>query len=290
MRISLFFSLLAVLIVAVSGKRSLRISKKELQSQTWALIASGASGWDDYRMQADVCHAYHVFHEYFGIPDERIIVMMADDIAYDKQNPYPGVVINDINGSDVYAGVPHDYTGNLVTPENFQKLMMGESVPGGSDKTLKSTAIDNVFIYFCDHGFPNSLCFPQGQMKSSMIQTALDQMVVKNMFKNLIFYLDTCYSGSVFYQMNMTENMYVMTACGVTEVSVGCPYDDGLKNYPCDLFSHAWITDMEQNNKPGHTFYQEYEFVYNGSYLIMSHPCIYGNGDAYNNSTINVVN
>lgn len=31
-------------------------------------------------LQADICHAYHVVHNH-GIPDERIIVMMYDDIA-----------------------------------------------------------------------------------------------------------------------------------------------------------------------------------------------------------------
>ena len=279
------FCLFAAFAIVASGKRSLHLSKKELQSQTWALIASGAAGWDDYRMQADVCHAYHLFHEYFGIPDERIIVMMVDDIANNEQNPFPGKVINEVGGNDVYAGVPHDYTGGLVTPENFQKLMIGESVPGGSNKTLKSTSDDNVLIYFCDHGFPNMICFPYNPMKTPMIQDALDQMVARNMFKNLIFYLDTCYSGSIFYNMNLADNMFVLTACGVTEVTYSCKYDKDLKNYPCDLFSHAWITDMETNNKPGHTFYQQYDFIQDN--IEFAHSCAYGNRDRYFNSTIN---
>ena len=28
--------------------------------QIWALLAAGSSGWDNYRHQADVCHAYQV--------------------------------------------------------------------------------------------------------------------------------------------------------------------------------------------------------------------------------------
>jgi legumain len=34
--------------------------------------------------QADVCHAYQIVHEN-GIPDENIIVMMYDDIAYNEE-------------------------------------------------------------------------------------------------------------------------------------------------------------------------------------------------------------
>ncbi len=32
-------------------------------------------------LQADICHAYQILSKH-GIPDERIIVMMYDDIAY----------------------------------------------------------------------------------------------------------------------------------------------------------------------------------------------------------------
>ena len=46
-----------------------------------------------------------------GIPDENIVVMMYDDIANSKQNPFPGKIFNRPNGPDVYAGVPKDYTG-----------------------------------------------------------------------------------------------------------------------------------------------------------------------------------
>ena len=34
--------------------------------------------------KADVCHAYQVLHKY-GIPDERIVVMMYDDIAHNTE-------------------------------------------------------------------------------------------------------------------------------------------------------------------------------------------------------------
>jgi hypothetical protein len=40
--------------------------------------------------------------------------MHYDDIADSPANPRPGVVINSPNGSDVYAGVPKDYTGDQV--------------------------------------------------------------------------------------------------------------------------------------------------------------------------------
>jgi legumain len=47
---------------------------------------------------------------------------MYDDIATNPSNPTPGVIINQPNGPNVYAGVVKDYTGADVTPENFIKV------------------------------------------------------------------------------------------------------------------------------------------------------------------------
>ena len=49
---------------------------------------------------------YHYSFLQHGIPDERIIVLMFDDIANNRRNPTPGQIINQPGGSDVYHGVP----------------------------------------------------------------------------------------------------------------------------------------------------------------------------------------
>lgn len=56
-------------------------------------------------LQADVCHAYQILRR-GGLKDENIIVFMYDDIAHNEENPIPGVIINDPQGENVYAGVP----------------------------------------------------------------------------------------------------------------------------------------------------------------------------------------
>jgi len=259
------------------------LSKEELESHTWVLLAAGANGWENYRMQADICHSYQVFHN-FGVPDERIIVMMYDDIAYDPQNPYPGKIINDIGGEDVYAGVPHDYTGKLVTAQNFLLLMTGESVPGGN-KTLQSTADDNVIIHYSDHGGVFALCFPGGAVTKKQLQQAVDTMVEKQMFKNLIFYVDACFSGSMFYTMKIPPNMYAATAAPVGEYAYGCSYDNNLGNFPCDQFSHYWLTDLEQNDQPGYTWNDDFTFIQENCHF--SQTCRYGDVDTIGPMGIN---
>ena len=66
------------------------------------LLVAGSNGWFNYRHQADICHAYQIVHAH-GVPDERIIVMMYDDIAYNKENPTPGMIINQVKVSAFLA-------------------------------------------------------------------------------------------------------------------------------------------------------------------------------------------
>lgn len=56
-------------------------------------------------MKADVCHAYQIMRK-GGLKDENIVVFMYDDIANNRYNPRPGIIINHPKGEDVYAGVP----------------------------------------------------------------------------------------------------------------------------------------------------------------------------------------
>ena len=77
------------------------VKNKPEDGKLWALLVAGSNGWWNYRHQADVCHAYQILHKH-GIPDENIVVMMYDDIAYNQQNPTQGIIINQPNGTDVY--------------------------------------------------------------------------------------------------------------------------------------------------------------------------------------------
>ena len=73
------------------------------------------------------------------------------------RNPFPGQIINQPNGPDVYKGVVKDYTGKVefqikwnkfiikfkkfiylqdVTPTNFLKILQGEKIDVGSKKVI----------------------------------------------------------------------------------------------------------------------------------------------------------
>ena len=55
-------------------------STEKAAGNNWVLLIAGSNEFYNYRHQADICHAYQIVHK-LGIPDERIVVMMYDDIA-----------------------------------------------------------------------------------------------------------------------------------------------------------------------------------------------------------------
>ncbi|KAK6045546.1 peptidase C13 family protein [Cooperia oncophora] len=104
--LSIFFSLILLSYSKVLGSR--RHRQPATEGEIHALLVAGSNGWYNYRHQADVGHAYHTLKRH-GLADENIIVMMYDDIAHNKQNPYPGKMYNRPHGDDIYKGLKIDY-------------------------------------------------------------------------------------------------------------------------------------------------------------------------------------
>jgi len=51
-------------------------------------------------------HAYQILRR-GGLEDKNIIVFMYDDIVNHSDNLGPAIIINQLNGYDVYQGVPN---------------------------------------------------------------------------------------------------------------------------------------------------------------------------------------
>jgi len=252
------------------------LSKNDLELHTWVVLAAGSEGFYNYRHQADVCHAYQVIHK-MGVPDEHIIVMMKDDIAGNFMNPKQGKIFNEPGGPDVYAGVPKDFTGKLVTSTTFLNILSGEDMTGiGSGKSLKSTSADNVFVFFDDHGSQGSMCLTDGcKVDAKAMEATLSTMAQKKLFKNLVFYVETCFSGSVFYNIKIPANVYITTAAPIGASSFAFNYDKDIGAYLSDIYSYLWIHDTEVNARIGYTFQNQFNYIQN-NIENYSQTCQYG--------------
>ena len=237
-------------------------------ADNWAVLVAGSNEWYNYRHQADVCHAYQILHSH-GIPDDHLVVMMYDDIANNTNNPLPGVILNHPHGLNVYKNVPKDYTGYQVTSYNFLNVLLGKA----SGKNIRPTSNDNVFIYMVDHGAPGMFCFPDGPLYADQLQKALEKMT----FRQLVLYMESCESGSMFDQWlkKNNSNVYVTTAATPFESSYACYHDERIGVYLGDIYSVNWMEYADARDFSNTTIYQQ--FRYDRSETDMSHVCEYGN-------------
>ncbi|CAI8612579.1 unnamed protein product [Vicia faba] len=249
---------------------SVRVSGHN-ESTKWALLVAGSNGYENYRHQADVCHAYQILKK-GGLKDENIIVFMYDDIAFNPENPRPGVLINHPNGSDVYHGVPKDYIGDEGNEKNLFAVLSGNksAVKGGSGKVLESGPNDTIFIFYADHGSTGFVGLPAGgNLFGKDFVDALKKKHDAKSYKKMVIYMEACEAGSMFEGLLPNDiNIYVTTASNAIENSYAfyCPgtlIPPPLEYTTCigDLYSISWMEDSETNDMTKETLKQQYKIV-----------------------------
>ncbi|KAM9842618.1 legumain isoform 1-T2 [Aulostomus maculatus] len=270
------FFLSAVIALSLGLVGAFPSQQEQDTGKNWVLIVAGSNGWYNYRHQADACHAYQIVHKN-GIPDEQIVVMMFDDLAHDEQNPTPGIIINRPNGTDVYKGVPKDYTGDDVSPGNFLAVLTGDSskVKGGSGKVLKSGPNDHVFVYFTDHGAPGILAFPNDDLHVKDLQDAISSMHENKLYKKMVLYIEACESGSMMNHLPTDIDVYATTAANPHESSYACYYDEKRDTYLGDWYSVNWMEDSDMEDLTKETLLKQFKIV--RSHTNTSHVQQYGN-------------
>ncbi|KAK9705610.1 hypothetical protein RND81_07G070400 [Saponaria officinalis] len=147
-----------------------------------------------------------------GIPNERIILMLADDMACNARNKYPAQVFNNENHRlNLYGdNVEVDYRGYEVTVENFLRVLTGRhenAVP--RSKRLLSDEGSHILLYMTGHGGDEFLMFQDSEeLQSHDLADAVKQMIEKRWkFRNLmptselLIMVDTCQAATLFNQL-----------------------------------------------------------------------------------------
>lgn len=232
-------------------------------ADNWAVLVAGSNGFWNYRHQSDIFHSYRILTSN-GFDPNKIIVMAYDDIAQSSSNPFPGHVYNKPDGPDVYIGSDKiDYRGDDVNVDKFYAVLTGNSSAAGG-KVLNSTENDNVFIFFDDHGGPGIICFPTGEdCYADELNDVLKKMHDDHKFKNLLFYVEACYSGSMFLNILSADlGIYVVTAANEDESSWAyyCD-DDRYKTCLSNEFSQMWMVDTEGHDIKTETLSEQHDNV-----------------------------
>lgn len=179
-------------------------SETTMHTNNWAVLVCTSRFWFNYRHMANTLSLYRTVKR-LGIPDERIILMLADDMACNARNKYPAQVFNNENHKlNLYGdNVEVDYRGYEVTAENFLRVLTGRhetAVP--RSKRLLSDEGSHILLYMTGHGGDEFLKFQDSEeLQSHDLADAVKQMKEKRRFKELLIMVDTCQAATLFSQL-----------------------------------------------------------------------------------------
>ncbi|GFN86161.1 legumain [Plakobranchus ocellatus] len=249
--------------------------------KAWALLFTGAKGFQNYASHSALCNAYHTLHR-SGIPKERIVVIMYDNVVDDFDNPYPGELFNNYSKVDVYRDTPLDYTGSEVSADLILATLRGDkelvrNLTGREGKVIESGPEDNIFVAAITHGLPGMLKMPYGLMRASKLIKTLQDMHDNKQYAKLVFYLDSCASGSVFKNLPEDINVFAMSASRANEPAYKnyCEHPEFI--YAClgSQFTNGWVENMESVNIRSTTFLDQAKIL--KEVVNMSDPQVFGN-------------
>lgn len=176
-----------------------------MHTNNWAVLVCTSRFWFNYRHMANTLSLYRTVKR-LGIPDERIVLMLADDMACNARNQYPAQVFNNENHRlNLYGdNVEVDYRGYEVTVENFLRVLTGRheaAVP--RSKRLLSDEGSHILVYMTGHGGDEFLKFQDSEeLQSHDLADAVKQMKEKRRFKELLIMVDTCQAATLFSQLH----------------------------------------------------------------------------------------
>ena len=98
----------------------------------------------------------------------------------------------------------------------------------------------------------------------------------KNLYKNLLFYLEACNSGSMFEDFLPPDlGILAVTASNPGEASYSCFYNETLDSFMSDVFSALWLESAERSSHDTVSILEQILTVTNRS-SEYSHTSVYG--------------
>lgn len=220
---------------------------KSGHTNNWAVLVDTSRFWFNYRHVANVLSIYRSCKR-LGIPDSRIILMVADDMACNPRNPRPATVFNNANNQiNVYGDdVEVDYRGYEVTVENFIRVLTGRLPPSTPrSKRLLSDEHSNVLVYMTGHGGDGFLKFQDAEEISNVeLADAFEQMWQKRRYHEVFFMIDTCQAESMF-QKFYSPNILAVASSKVGEDSLSHHVDPSIGVYVIDRYTYYALEFLE---------------------------------------------
>lgn len=224
-------------------------------TNNWAVIVGASKFWFNYRHTANALGIYRTVRR-LGIPDSQVILMLADDVACNPRNGYPGqVYVNPSHDYNLYGeSIEVDYRGTEVTVENFLRVLEGRHDPDvPKSKRLGTDSKSNVLVYLTGHGGGEFLKFQDTEeLTSADLADSLAQMHEKGRYHELLIAADTCRAGSLFNKIR-SKGILSIGSSNITESSYSYREDGSIGISVIDRFTYhtlEWFSSHDRSN-PG---------------------------------------
>ncbi|MBW0508618.1 hypothetical protein O181_048333 [Austropuccinia psidii MF-1] len=200
-----------------------------------------------------------------GIPDSNIILMLADDMACNPRNMFPGTVYSNSDRKlDLYGdGIEVDYRGDEVSVENFIRLLTGRVVEGTPrSKRLMTDERSNILVYMTGHGGEEFLKFQDSEEISAFdLADAFQTMWAKKRYNEIFFMIDTCQANTLFTKF-YSPNIFATGSSAKGENSYSHHADQDIGVAVVDRFSHFVLSHLENINKTSSATMQQFVDAY----------------------------
>ncbi|GBE85948.1 GPI-anchor transamidase [Sparassis crispa] len=220
-------------------------------TSNWAVLVCASRYWFNYRHMANALGMYRTVKR-LGIPDSNIILMLADDVACNARNKFPGCVYaNRGRHLDLYGdNIEVDYRGYEVTVENFLRVLTGRMDPSvPRSKRLLTDDRSNIFVYMTGHGGNEFLKFQDNEEISAFdIADAFAQMCQKKRYNEIFFMIDTCQANTM-YTKFYSPNILATGSSEIHENSYSHENDNDIGVAVIDSYTHHVLQFMEGINK-----------------------------------------
>ena len=209
----------------------------------WAMVIGASDTWDNYRHQADALAIYQMLKRH-GYDDDHIVLVLADNIANDPNNIYPGEVYVRPKGTEgaenVYKDVVVDYRLSDVGIGDLRKILLGER----SEKypiVMDCTEHSNIFIYWCGHGNRGKVAWGSNlQLTTETMSGGWKQITDAKKYRKIFAAIDACYSGSIGEAIVGLPGVLYLTAANANEPSKADMLDPDMQIWLSNGFTRAF--------------------------------------------------
>ena len=259
------------------------VQYKDLED-SYALLVQGSSGWANYRHQADVLNVYQMLRRQ-GWDDDHIILVLSNDIAYDKSNSPQGEIRTSTYGDDLYQSAVIDYSTDTLKVSDISDIMLGRS-SSHLPTVLNTSDRTNVLVFWSGHGClaathkVNGFIWRDKEdiLSESDFRSLLEQMHSQQRYRKMLLLLEPCYSRNLASQTRQIPGILAIASAGATESSFADFHSSDLRIWMSDRFSNNLVNTLSE--KPDQTYRELYEYLYThtlGSHVYVENSYWFGN-------------